>query len=287
MNRQELAQKIDTSFDFTTEEYWDGFWENPKNGISGLGTCKDGRDPDGRSSDLADVHTFLWSRKTGNKQNPDTELKLEKNYDSSYYLKDKNSGIDFSSDTLVNGYRWKRLTDLDLGNSVSGNGVIPALIRDYGQAQYRAIQERFTHKAYTVGGMIIFPRRSASINSARGNNPNISDRVDLTVEWIRRFFFKEKTDISDVLEKNKDFFDLFGQGKDGFKAYIDFFFLNDLVSADYERVYSFFGPNDFSRQNAYPGTTQEWRQWHALAIEFIDARNDRIKKALTEGILWE
>ena len=141
MNRQELAQKIDTSFDFTTEEYWDGFWENR----NGLGGFKDGRDPDGRSSDLADVHAFLWSRKTGNKQNPDTELKLKINNDNS--LTDINSGIDFSSDTLVNGYRWKRLTDLDLGNSVSGNGVIPALIRDYGQQHYCAIQERFTHKA--------------------------------------------------------------------------------------------------------------------------------------------
>lgn len=269
MDKRELIQKIDASFDFTTEEFWDGFWEN-RNGLGGLN-----KDPDRYSFELAEVHAFLWSRKTGNKQNPDTGLKLEKNSDNS--LTDKNSGIVFSSDTLVNGYRWKRLLD---------NGVIPALIKDYGLQHYRAIQERFTHKAYTVGGMIIFPRRSASINNTRVNNL-ISDRVDLTVEWIRRFFFKEKTDYSDVLEKNKDFFDLFGQGKEGFKAYIDFFFLNDLVSADYERVYSFFGPNDFSRQNAYPETTQEWRQWHALATEFLTARNDRIKTALTKGILWK
>ncbi len=116
-----------------------------------------------------------------------------------------------------------------------------------------------------MGGMIIFPRK-ASINCARGRV--VSDRVDLTIECIRRYFFKEKSPLSDVLEKNNDFFLLFGSEIDGFKAYIDFFFLNDIVSKDYTAVDVFIGKNDFSNSFA-----------------FIKARNNRIRQALSDGTI--
>lgn len=156
------------------------------------------------------------------------------------------------------------------------------MVEKYGLNEYRKMQERFIRIAYTMGGMIIFPRK-ASINCARGRV--VSDRVDLTIECIRRYFFKEKSPLSDVLEKNNDFFLLFGSEIDGFKAYIDFFFLNDIVSKDYTAVDVFIGKNDFSNSFAFPQNVEEWLVWKEKSSAFIKARNNRIRQALSDGTI--
>lgn len=276
-NKESMLLKLDSDFDFTTEKYWNGFWEREKvfgkekKRIAGMGVF--GEDPDAKSKTLAEAHAFLWSGKTGNMPNPSIKIDLIVLEDKNgFYLKDKNSCIAFSSDTLVNGYRWVR----------TKKNVIDPLIEKYGLNEYRKMQERFIRIAYTMGGMIIFPRK-ASINCARGRV--VSDRVDLTIECIRRYFFKEKSLLSDVLEKNNDFFSLFGSGIDGFKAYIDFFFLNDIVSKDYTAVDVFIGKNDFSNSPAFPQSMEEWLVWKEKSSAFIKARNDRIRQALSDGTI--
>ena len=276
-NKESMLLKLDSDFDFTTEKYWNGFWEREKvfgkekKRIAGIGVF--GEDPDAKSKTLAEAHAFLWSGKTGNMQNPSIKIDLIILEDKDgFYLKDKNSCIAFSSDTLVNGYRWVR----------TKKNVIDPLIEKYGLNEYRKMQERFIRIAYTMGGMIIFPRK-ASINCARGRV--VSDRVDLTIECIRRYFFKEKSLLSDVLEKNNDFFSLFGSGIDGFKTYIDFFFLNDIVSKDYTAVDVFIGKNDFSNSPAFPQSMEEWLVWKEKSSAFIKARNDRIRQALSDGTI--
>lgn len=275
-NAKTAALKIEMNFDFTTERYWSKFWERAKykSGIAGLGVF--GEDPDSKSKALAEIHAFLWSRKTGNIQNPSEKLDLIIFEDKrGFYLKDKNSGIEFSSDTLVNGYRWERIK----------KNVLDPLAEELGLEEYRKMQETFIRTAYTIGGMIIFPRRerAASINCARGLRTDISDRVDLTIECIRRYFFKEKNPLFDVFEKNNNFFSLFGTGIAGFKAYTDFFFLNDIVSQDYMTVDVFIGKNDFSQSPAYPQSKEEWLIWKEKSSAFIKARNNRIRKALLNG----
>ncbi len=276
-NKDSMLLKLNSDFDFTTEKYWNGFWEREKvfgkekKRIAGIGVF--GEDPDAKSKILAEAHAFLWSGKTGNMQNPSIKIDLIILEDKDgFYLKDKNSCIAFSSDTLVNGYRWVR----------TKKNVIDPLIEKYGLNEYRKMQERFIRIAYTMGGMIIFPRK-ASINCARGRV--VSDRVDLTIECIRRYFFKEKSLLSDVLEKNNDFFSLFGSGVDGFKAYIDFFFLNDIVSKDYTAVDVFIGKNDFSNSPAFPQSMEEWLVWKEKSSAFIKARNNRIRQALSDGTI--
>ncbi len=276
-NKESMLLKLDSDFDFTTEKYWNGFWEREKvfgkekKRIAGMGVF--GEDPDAKSKTLAEAHAFLWSGKTGNMPNPSIKIDLIVLEDKNgFYLKDKNSCIAFSSDTLVNGYRWVR----------TKKNVIDPLIEKYGLNEYRKMQERFIRIAYTMGGMIIFPRK-ASINCARGRV--VSDRVDLTIECIRRYFFKEKSLLSDVLEKNNDFFSLFGSGIDGFKAYIDFFFLNDIVSKDYTAVDVFIGKNDFSNSPAFPQSMEEWLVWKEKSSAFIKARNNRIRQALSDGTI--
>lgn len=286
MNKEELIRRIENNDDFTTEKYWDGFWERRKNkgGRTGLGVG--GEDPDAASYALAQTHAFLWSGRTGNPKDPDCRLNLTIQEDNNgYFLTDEISGLDLSSDTLVNGYRWERPAVLE--------GVILPLIREYGKAEYRAMQEAFVRTAYTVGGLTVFPRRSEnndkeSINCVRGKDYCLADRIDLTMEWIRRYYFGEKTDLSErtkgVLENNAGFFALFGEGRGGFKAFVDFFFLNDLVSTDYASVPVFFGDNGFTR-GGFPQTPREWLTWRDKATAFVKARNDRILRALKDGTI--
>lgn len=158
MDKEELIKRIENNVDFTSDKYWDGFWKR-KYGLGG-----GGEDPDAASKALAQTHAFLWSGRTGNPNDPDRRLNLTVREDSGYFLTDEISGLDLSSDTLINGYRWERKPVFE--------GVILPLIREYGEAEYRAMQESFVRTAYTVGGLTVFPRRSEnndkeSINRAR------------------------------------------------------------------------------------------------------------------------
>lgn len=61
-------------------------------------------------------------------QNQSTKIDLIILEDNNgFYLKDKNSCIAFSSDTLVNGYRWVR----------TKKNVIDPLVEKYGLNEYR------------------------------------------------------------------------------------------------------------------------------------------------------
>lgn len=287
-DKDTISFRIEKEIDFTSEEYWKDYWE--KDDLRGNGAST-GWDPDRRSKSLADTHAFLWSGKTGNVQNPDIKLNLNVVGRKNFVLIDKDSSMRFSSDTLVNSFKWKRTKET----------VLRPLIDEYGSLdEYHKKQEDFTKKAYTIGGMIIFPWRDRahqkeSINRQRGFDTLIADRVDLTIECIRRYFFNESNPCkllsSSVLEKNGDFFLLFGTGFDGFKAYIDFFFLNDIVSPDYKKVRSFIGTKEFLEQDvfssspSYPKNKEEWLQWKENAITFIDKRNQRILTALRDGTI--
>ena len=64
---------------------------------------------------------------------------------------------------------------------------------------YRGFVEDFLHKTYTIGGEIIFPKHARSINQARGVNPLICDRFDLTLECIRRYYAGVSSPLYEVL----------------------------------------------------------------------------------------
>ena len=138
---------IDTTFDFRTD--------TPK-----------GKDPDFYSSTLRQYHQLLWSRKLPN----DEVMELE-NRKAPYYLTWKD--WEFASDAfltlLCNGRNRKMM------EQVRGEAV-----------DFDAWCEEFQHRTYTIGGMIIFPRHTGSMNQRRGMHPRIVDRWDLTMECIRR-----------------------------------------------------------------------------------------------------
>ena len=81
----------------------------------------------------------------------------------------------------------------------------------------------------TIGAYIIFPAKrinnKMTINGARGVNHKIQDRFDLTLECIRRLYKNQQSPLTDVLERNVNFFKLFSN----FEGYVNYFLLQDLV----------------------------------------------------------
>ena len=199
---------IDVSFDFTTDSpaYWDNFWDN-KNGL-GAGNS----DPDAASKTLQNYQKLLYSRLLPNGVR--MNLKIGQGLD---YLTWRD--FRFGSDSITASFRY-----------YSYNSMI-AKVRN-SLSNYELFIEDFLRKSYTIGGSIIFPKRPQSINQSRGCNLKIKDRWDLSLECIRRYYSQEISPLSQILDKDKDFFDLFLN----FKGYVDFFFLQDCVSEDYSKV---------------------------------------------------
>jgi hypothetical protein len=109
------------------------------------------------------------------------------------------------------------------------------------------------------------------INSARGCNPSIADRFDVTLECIRRHYSGEPSNkLGEVLDRYSDFFALF---KD-FDGYIEFFLLQDLINED--GTIRFFHPFDNFRTPAVPGEPDEYLDYLQCSNDFIRAGNTRI-----------
>lgn len=143
----------------------------------------------------------------------------------------------------------------------------------------------------TIGGKIIFPKNgiSNSINIAR--NRKLCDRFDLTLECIRRFYYNEESKMTEIFSQgvNKKFFNIFGYGETGFKNYVEFFFLNDLVSKDNQVI--FFTEDSHNLKNlsdstkpltTYSDNPQKCQELYSNIIAFITKRNLRIQRSLNK-----
>ena len=135
--------------------------------------------------------------------------------------------------------------------------------------------DAFFHTCTTIGGFILFPAnridKKLTINGARGFSQKIADRIDLTLECIRRFYLKDNSPLSEVFERYADFFALF----ESFKGYVDFFLLQDLVTEDYMRI-KFCHPFNGFEFSPNPKNMEEYLVFKANMLNFIDGRNDRI-----------
>ncbi|WP_207654129.1 DUF6994 family protein [Pseudobutyrivibrio ruminis] len=240
---------IDVTFDFTRDSYryWEGFW-NRKDGL-GAGFS----DPDSSSPTLQEYHRILWS-----KELPNGEIMDLKSGSGSYYLTWKD--YRFGSDSIIVSFRYYHYKEI----------IEQAMAQ---LVDYKAYYEDFLHKSYTIGGMIIFPKHNNSINQNKGTNKLISDRFDLTLECIRRFYFNEPSPLSDVLEQDRKFFEVFVD----FKGYVDFFFLQDCVSSDYNKVIIWDGKGDFT-ENPLPKTVEDYFHFLDNELDFLQKRNARIRE---------
>ena len=226
---------IDITFDFRTD--------TPK-----------GKDPDSFSRTLRSYHKFLWSKPLPNGVLFELDDKRAKVY---LYHKSQLGEFFLSSDSVIHTFsRWASMAH-----------IINQLKE--GEA------EAFRSIGYTMGGMIIFPANrvegKTTINGARGFHPLIKDRIDLTLECIRRYYKNEKSPLTAVLNRYADFFALFGN----FKGYVVFFLLQDLVAGDFSAI-KFLMPFDDFKTPAVPKTLEEYLYYKDLTIKFINERNQRI-----------
>lgn len=226
---------IDISFDFTTD-------------------TPDGKDPDAFSKTLQKYHQILWSKELPNGET--MNLSIGK---GPTYLTWKN--FRFSSDSITASFRYEKYKKM----LQQVENALP---------NYKAYMENYIRKTYTIGGTIIFPKRMGGINQSRGCNSLIKDRWDLTLECIRRHYLGQKSPLSDVLMKDKDFFDLFVD----FKGYVDFFYLQDCVSSDYSKVNIWLENGEFT-DCPLPQTVDSYLSWIENNLDFVKKRNQRIYNA--------
>ncbi len=227
---------IDTSFDVRTDA--------------------GGRDPDSYSPTLRRYHQRLWSKPL-----PGGALfALTVGRPHSYLHHQSDLGeFHLASDTVI--------------TTLTSWAGLRHLAEDLPPAE----TEAFLAVAYTIGGMMVFPGNKVegkqTINGARGFNRRIADRMDLTLEGIRRHYLREESPLSAVLNRYADFFTLF----ENFRGYVDFFLLQDLVTEDRDHVRFFAAFADFTTP-ALPQDLPTYREFRRRSIEFVLARNQRIER---------
>ena len=83
-------------------------------------------------------------------------------------------------------------------------------------------KEAFLRLGYSIGGFMVWPSnkvdRRMAINGTRGFTVRIADRMDLTLECIRRHYRGETSPLAAALTRYEDFFALF----EDFRCYVDF-----------------------------------------------------------------
>ena len=214
-----------------------------------------GGDPDALSPTLRRYHKLLWSKPLP-------------------------CGIVFElSDQTPRAYLYHRS---ELGEfRLASDSVIPTFRKESGLSEVlRQIPDElaeFLRLSYTIGGMMIFPGNCVggrmTINAARGCHPLIKDPFDLTVECVRRHYVGQDSPLSAVLARYADFFRLFGD----FRGYVEFFLLQDLVTEGATAV-RFFTPFSEFVSRPVPSTIVEYKAYMQRALEFVEARNDRIRE---------
>jgi hypothetical protein len=212
------------------------------------------RDPDTHSATLRRYHRLLWSKALpgGEAFNLDDTTPGE-------YLHHRSQLGEFflASDSVIPTFRdWMRM-----------QSIVTQLPE--------ADKEAFETIRCTIGGMLLFPSNKIdgklTINGARGLNPRIADRIDLTLECIRRHYRLEASPLGETLQRYRDFFSLFGD----FPGYVEFFLLQDLVTDDAGRVKFSMHFDDFTTP-AVPRDIETYKEYRRLTIEFVKARNGRI-----------
>lgn len=213
-----------------------------------------GRDPDAYSPRLRQYHKRLWSKPL-----PSGAVFELVDTTPGVYLHHRSQLGDFrlTSDTVIPTFRKE------------------ARIAHFIEQSAGALAE-FMRIGYTIGAMMLFPgnciERRMTINAARGCHPRIKDRFDLTVECIRRHYLGESSPLGATLARYADFFRLFGD----FRGYVEFFLLQDLVTADCAAV-RFFSPFEDFKPWPVPNAAEAYAQYQAQAVAFIEARNRRIR----------
>jgi len=235
----------------------------------------EGRDPDRYSERLRFYHQRLWSYRALAGRTDGRTLRLEP-YDAGLIdtgLDETFFGLDealyLSSDrVMATWWDWEGTSQLREDVALTSRILAANPILD------------------NMGGIMMWPRRMVggpSLNQERGagQKAKIADRMDLTLECIRlaysNTFDWEANPLGPALKRYWQFFQLFGT----FDGYVDFWMLQDLLTADGQRV-RFLMEGDletdweFSSRSPLPTTADEYDEYLRNAQLFVLRRNDRM-----------
>lgn len=236
---------IDVNFDFQAEAGKD------RNGNE--------RDSDKYSPTLQEYHHILWSKPL-----PNGELfELTKTNGNRLVHKSDLGEYVLSSD-------WGAVT-------LSGRQTVKAYLS---QIDPKVLQE-FQRLVITIGARMIWPSNridgKSTINGGKGMNYLVADRLDLTIECIRRYYLGEQSPLYETLAAYKSYFALFRD----YKGFIDFFLLQDYVTPDYRTV-RIAHPYDNFISSPIPRNVDEYIQYADATMNLIRARNQRIVQIRNE-----
>jgi len=225
-----------------------------------------GKDPDSRSPTLRRYHRLLWSKPL-----PGGRLfKLHAGRALAPYLVHEADGTSLvlGSDAITSSYtHWSRRKSTSLADAIA------SLDEDE--------RSRYLNPPYTIGSAMIWPVRKKdrpTMNTARGLRLSIADRMDLTLECIRRHYAGEpESPLADVIAAYADFFELF----EGFTEFVEFFHFQDLVTPDYDEVRFCLPFDDFQRSGT-PATKEEYVEYREKTLEFIGKRGRRMAEWVIE-----
>lgn len=215
-----------------------------------------GKDPDSYSPKLRRYHQILWSKPL-----PGGALfTLITTRRYAYLYHQSNLGEFFlSSDRITQGLNW------------APDGSDEYFTPDQ-DAAYQSL-------ANSAAGVMIWPGnkidRKMTINGARGFNRKIADRMDLTLECVRRNYQGEPSPLTETLNRYADFFALF----EDFAGFVEFFHFQDLLTGHGEQVSFFTEFDDFAPSGKVqdPKIYAEFRRNHE---QFLLARRERIRQWL-------
>jgi len=227
------------------------------------------------------LDTAFDFRVDANGKDPDTHSPTLRRYHKALWSKPLPSGLPFDLDAATPGAYLHHRSEL--GEFwLTSDSVIPTFSRWIAlkpiteQLPDEEIEE-FRTIGYTIGGMMVFPGNvvdgKLTINGARGFHRRIADRMDLTLECIRRHYLGQTSPLATTLARYAGFFDLF----EDFQGYVDFFMLQDLVVDDYFAV-RFFMPFDDFTTPSVPKDVDTYQEYRRLSIDFVEARNRRIDR---------
>lgn len=217
------------------------------------------RDADRYSSVLQEYHRILWSKPLPNGK----MFELSKISQNRLHHKSDLGEFYLSSDRAVPTFStWIKLKN-----------IIAQIPKDK--------LRNFNNITETIGSIVIWPSNKIdgkpTLNIERGFNTKISDRLDLTIECIRRYYLNQDSPLYEALKRYERFFGLFGD----FKGYVDFFLFQDAVTNDYSSV-RIAPPFDNFETVPVPATVAEYVRYMNHTEELVKARNKRIALSVVE-----
>lgn len=211
------------------------------------------KDADKYSKILQEYHRILWSKPLPNGK----MFELTKISTCRLYHKSDLGEFYLSSDRAVATFtKWKKLKHITT--------QIP-----------KDRLSQFIETTETIGGIIIWPSTQVdglpTINASRGFNRKISDRLDLTLECIRRYYLNQDSPLYETFKRYDNFFSLFGD----FKGYVDFFLFDENVSKDYSSVKIAPPFNNFETVPV-PQSIEEYMEYMEYTENLVNMRNKQI-----------